>query len=84
MSIPIYPFLLSPLVTIRLFYTSVTPFLFVNKFICTIFLDSTYMRYHICLSLSDLLHSEFFASIDKVLMPESKKSHPPLPLTSMM
>ena len=35
------------------------------------------MRYHICLSLSDLLHSEFFASIDKVLVPESKKNHPP-------
>ena len=48
MSIPISQFIpppLSPLVTISLFSTSVTLFLFC-KFICNIFLDSTYKRYH--------------------------------------
>ena len=36
---------LPPLVTVSLFSTSVTLFLFC-KFICTTFLDSTYKRYH--------------------------------------
>ena len=54
-SLPIYPSFLSPLITLRLFSTSVTLF-FVNKFICTIFKVlniSNIMQY---LS-SDLLHS---------------------------
>ena len=58
-SIPIsqcIPPSLSPMVTISLFFTSVTLFLFanINKFICTIFPNiSDIMGY---LSLSDLLH----------------------------
>ena len=43
-NLPVYPHL-SPLVTISLFSTSVTPFL-LNRLICTVFLDSTYKRYH--------------------------------------
>ena len=38
---------LSPLVTISLFSVSVNLFLFANKLICIIFLDSTYKQYHI-------------------------------------
>ena len=48
MSIPISQFSLPPaypLVTIRLFSIPVNLFLFC-KFICTIFLDSTYKQYH--------------------------------------
>jgi len=45
----------SPLVTISLFFISVSLFLFCNKFICIIFLDCTCKWYHmifvICLSL---------------------------------
>ena len=37
---------LSPLVTISVFSTSVTWFLFTNRFMCTRFLDSTYKRFH--------------------------------------
>ena len=54
---------LSPfsLVTICLFSTSVTLFLFVNTWLCTSVLDSTYKWYHmmlcdICLSFYDLFH----------------------------
>ena len=49
MSIPISQFIPAPpypLVTVSLFSISVTLFLFVNKLICTIFLDSTYKQYH--------------------------------------
>ena len=35
-----------PLVTISFFSTSVTPFLFYNKLVCNIFLDSTYKKYY--------------------------------------
>ena len=35
---------------------SVRLFLFLDKFICSIFLGSTYKWYDICLSLSDLIH----------------------------
>ena len=45
-----FHFTFFPLVTISLWVC----FSSVNKFICTIFLDSTYIWYSICLSLSDL------------------------------
>ena len=43
---PYPPLNLSPLVTISLFSNSVSLFLFCNKFICILFLDSMYKRYH--------------------------------------
>ena len=59
MSMPtslIYPSPPYPLVTVSLFSTSVTLLLYVSTF-APFFLDSTYKWYHVCLSVSDLLHS---------------------------
>jgi len=52
----IYPSPPYPLVTVSLFSTSVTLLLYVSTF-APFFLDSTYKWYHVCLSVSDLLHS---------------------------
>ena len=63
MSIPISQFspLIPSLLVIITFFSIHLQiyFCFANKFICTIFIDSTYRQYYICFSLSDLLHSEW-------------------------
>ena len=57
---------LTPMVTIRLFSTSVTYLCFTNKFICTIFLDSTYKWYYTVLVFLFLTYFTLYVNLNLI------------------